>query len=139
MPDDNAVDETVQSWTEAQRRLWGVWSAAGQNVSQPDSGQGAGHCLDALEALTEQTLAAQRASLQTWMSSMQAVPGLPEAYRSWMRQATDPIDQWTGMQQHLLRACFALGRQLLPCPGGDPWQAWQHGMQQLLRADERHR
>jgi hypothetical protein len=131
--DGDTVDQTFQSWTEAQRRLWEVWSGAGQNVSRPDSGHDTGHCLDALEALAEQVLAAQRVSLQTWMASMQVMPGFPEAYRSWMRQATDPIDQWTSLQQHLLRAGFALGRQLLPCSGGAPWPGWQ----QFLRGEER--
>jgi hypothetical protein len=133
----DVVDETIESWTEAQRRLWEVWSRAGQNVSRPGSGHGTGHCLDPLEALAEQMLAAQHASLQTWTSSLQAMPGLPGAYRSWMRQATDPMDKWTSLQQHLLHAWFALGRQLVPCPGDATWQSWQLGLQQLLRAEER--
>jgi hypothetical protein len=122
----NAGEDAVQSWTEAQRRLWEAWSSPGQNVSQAaDSGHGGGHCLDTLEALAEQALAVQRASWQTWASAMQAMPGFPDGYRSWLQQATDPMDWWSDTQQHLLRACFALGRQLVSCPdGANVWPTW---------------
>ncbi|MBE2294988.1 MAG: hypothetical protein IAF00_08545 [Phycisphaerales bacterium] len=107
-------EETIKTWTDAQRRLWE--SLCSTVPFQPPAGVEAWretylHNLTSWESVVKQTLAQEAAWVEQWVRRIAHEKGTPEVMASWVRQMEEVLQRWIQSQNQWWDEYFAVLRR----------------------------
>ena len=107
-------EETIKTWTDAQRRLWE--SLCSTVPFQPPVGVEAWretylHNLTSWESVVKQTLAQEAAWVEQWVRRIAHEKGTPEVMASWVRQMEEVLQRWIQSQNQWWDEYFAVLRR----------------------------
>jgi hypothetical protein len=106
------IGDIRNAWTDAERDVWNAWSTVEQDVSRPETADGCGHLLDALEASAQEVARLQSAAVRCTFGGRSAIPLLPREAQVWVEQACRPVLSLADFQPHVMSARFGMARQM---------------------------
>ena len=106
------LGDVFDTWTDAEREVWGAWSQVEQDLSRPAATHACSHVLDALETSAHQVTRLQALAVSSACASLHANPLLPTPASALVERTCRPLAGWSDWQQHLISAWFGLARQL---------------------------
>jgi polyhydroxyalkanoate synthesis regulator protein len=114
--------QMMKSWSSTQQQMIDQWLDMVEGTSAPQGAQLWKQTLSVWEASVKRTMEAQNATMNSWMSQMQEVEGMPEEARERVEEGKAIMKQWTETQSDLWEKWFETMRQMDPGRYESNWQ-----------------
>ena len=127
------IDETMKETQQMMRQMMKSWSNTQQEMIEQwlDMVEGYGgqqsanlwrQTLSVWEASVKRTMEAQNATMNSWMSQVQEMEGMPKEAQKRVEEGKAIMKQWTEMQSDLWEKWFSTMRQMDPSRYESNWQ-----------------
>lgn len=131
------MSQMMTSWADTQKQMIDQWL---DTVEEPSRNTKLWHrTLSVWESSVKRTMEAQNATMQSWMSQLQDVEGMPDEAAEQVEQGKAIVKQWTETQTELWEKWFETMQQMDPAHYESNWQemaqqsvaAWRSYMDRL--------
>ncbi len=142
----NGIKETQQmmkkmmeSWSETQQKMIDQWMEMIEEQGTQQQANVWRQTLSVWEASVKRTMEAQNATLNSWISQMKDIEGMPEEATEHVDEGRAIMRQWTDTQTKLWEKWFETMRQMDPSRYESDWDdmmkqsmaAWRDYMDQM--------
>ncbi|MFQ5755999.1 MAG: hypothetical protein ACE5H7_07860 [Acidiferrobacterales bacterium] len=123
--------ELVRTWAETQHKMWDAWLQSMQAAGAGALADTWQKTLETWQQSATYTLEAQANLSKMWAESLAQVPGTPENFAQWAKQAETMIAGMNETQKQLWDSCFtAMKKADLQKTAG----AWEQEGQKLFQS-----
>jgi hypothetical protein len=136
------TQEMMQSWNEAQKRMWDNWLQGLQGTKEGGTTDAWQKALETWQKSVSETFDAQARMMKLWLENLKKAQTGPEATKEWIKQFEQMTEQVTASQRQLWDSCFATLKKadLRKMPG--TWeqdakhifQGWQAATRKVIEA-----
>lgn len=138
------MHQMLSSWSETQQEVIEQWLDMIEGHSEPPSAALWKQTLSVWEATVKRTMEAQNATMNSWISQVQEVEGMPEEAKRRVEEGKAIMKRWTEVQSTLWEKWFEMMRQMDPGSYEANWQeavkqsvsTWRDYTQQMQRRSE---
>lgn len=116
------MNQMMKSWSNTQRQMIDQWLDMVEGASGPQAGQMWKQTLSVWESSVKRTMEAQNATMNSWMSQIQEVDGMPEEAKERVEEGKAIMKQWTETQGDLWEKWFETMRTMDPSAYESNWQ-----------------
>jgi hypothetical protein len=135
-------EEMMQTWTDAQTKMWAAFSESVTGFGKSPSRRMWEQAIARGEELVKNTLAAQNDWLKAWAKNLAEMEGMPEQAGKSLDQFKEMVQRWTGTQEKLWGAWFGFLKKLDPTESvtgwgetaQNPFEFWQETAKQAMDA-----
>jgi len=114
--------QMMKSWSNTQQQMIEQWLDMVEGTSPPQGAQLWKQTLSVWESSVKRTMEAQNATMNSWMSQMQEVEGMPEEAKERVEEGKAIMKRWTETQGTLWEKWFETMRQMDPSKYESNWQ-----------------
>jgi gas vesicle protein len=114
--------QMMNSWSNTQQQMIDQWLDMVEKTSGSQGGQLWRQTLSVWESSVKRAMEAQNATMNSWMSQMQDVEGMPDDAKERVEEGKAIMKQWTETQSDLWEKWFETMRQMDPAQYESNWQ-----------------
>ena len=126
---DEAMKETQEmmrqmmtSWSSTQQQMIEQWLDMVEQAGGPQGSQMWRQTLSVWESSVKRAMEAQNATMNSWMSQMQDIDGMPDEAKDRVEEGRVIMKQWRETQNDLWEKWFETMRQMDPAKYESNWQ-----------------
>ena len=137
------MNQMMNSWVDTQKQMIDQWIDTVEDQSKGT--QVWTRTLKVWESSVKRTMEAQNATMQSWMSQLQDVEGMPEEATQQVEQGKTIVKQWTETQTELWEQWLETMREMDPSRYENGWtevaeqsvSAWRDYVDRIQDVSER--
>lgn len=114
--------QMMKSWSDTQQQMIEQWLDMVEGTSGPQGAQLWTQTLSVWESSVERAMEAQNATMNSWMSQLQEMEGMPNEAQERIEEGKAIMKQWTETQSDLWEQWFETMREMDPSKYESSWQ-----------------
>ena len=123
------MQQMMESWVDTQQQMIDQWLDTVEDYGEQSGSSFWNQTLSVWESSVKRTMEAQNATLNSWMSQMQEMDGMPEGAVEQVEEGKTIVKKWTETQSDLWDKWFEVMHQMEP---GAYESGWQDMMKQTV-------
>ena len=116
------MQQMMESWVETQKQMIDQWLNTVEDYGDQNSSTFWNQTLSVWESSVKRTMEAQNATLNSWMSQMQDVDGMPDEAVEQVKEGKAIMKKWTETQNELWDKWFEMMHQMDPSAYETTWK-----------------
>ena len=115
------MQQMMESWVDTQQQMIDQWLDTVEQYGDQGSSTFWDQTLSVWESSVKRTMEAQNATLNSWMSQMQEMEGMPDDAVEQVEEGKAIVKQWTDTQNELWDKWFEMMHQMDPASYESGW------------------
>jgi DNA-binding transcriptional regulator YbjK len=120
------MQQMMESWVDTQQQMIDQWLETVESYGEQSGSTFWNQTLSVWESSVKRTMEAQNATLNSWMSQMQDMDGMPEEAAEQVEEGKAIVKKWTETQSELWDKWFEMMHQMDP-------SAYESGMTDMMK------